>query len=476
MLPVFLGGDWNDTAKKYAPNVQKDFKDHLAAKKEVKDWTKNERRLFLLMSGQYYGKNDLDFLNIYHANNKNIYGGIPADVRKFWKDNYQAAAAIEESDGPQGSLSKNFKGLFGENPTLQLFAKHITHGGPKGNAISAKIKNYFYYSSASTKKTRPAFMLNVYAMDSGAKTTKISLYVPKYVSNDEAFNHKAISDNPPKGLEVIKQIYDVSKANPVDNSMSYLGDFPQGKANGFFAFTSNNLLPADKFIELETAGVPFAPSNLKTILNAASNSDTSPPDKFSLEDKGVIVKGVDAYGKAIDEWKNNKPIGPPIGEFFTIKKPNTILDFQPSKYKDKLKKSLSTAVANELPDGVKVGYFESDDLIDALYDPLETAVKVVSNEYNKYKARAAELSSRLNQDKDPSEAAKGILFDPDTSDRESLSLQLWIDSVNAAAAKVAYWVEYAQSNTSIAIRWFTVQSLVAAKKNRDEISKALARY
>ena len=74
------------------------FHDHLVAREPL-DWTEKERRLFLLMSGQHYAKNDLGYLNLMEADAdrpgpvfENFYG---TKVLKFWHDNFNAAATIE---------------------------------------------------------------------------------------------------------------------------------------------------------------------------------------------------------------------------------------------------------------------------------------------------------------------------------------------------------------------------------------------
>ena len=112
------------------------FKEHLNDK-EVSSWTDNQRRLFLLMSGLYYGKNDYAFLNIMDADNKPIYKGIPTDVREFWKENYQAAVTIEDAEQGSVGVTAQIEGLIGEAPTLQVFARYITHGAPEGQDFAS---------------------------------------------------------------------------------------------------------------------------------------------------------------------------------------------------------------------------------------------------------------------------------------------------------------------------------------------------
>ena len=66
-----------------------------------------------------------------------------------------------------------------------------------------------------------------------------------------------------------------------------------------------------------------------------------------------------------------------------------------------------------------------------------------------------------------------LLTTPDLSTVEAYSEQLWIDSVNAAAVKVAKWIEYVQSNTTIAVRWLLIVDLQEKNKTNDEIAKIL---
>lgn len=456
----------------YKVNLQKDFKDHLSSanKADVNTWSDLERRLFLLMSGQYYGKNDLAFLNIYDADNSKAYENIPSDVRKFWKDNYTAAAAIEDVRRPAAVGTKALKDLLGEDITLQLFAKYVTHGAPSGtDAWRSKVKNYFYYEDPSTPKIRPAFMSNCYIDN----TTKITLFVPEYLSRPNAYRQDEYAEMADPGkLLILKQMYNNEKNNPLGDDLSYQGGFPEGEIGSPYskAFNAENTLNSDKFIELEAAGVPFSPPDLKEIIQVAKNADTSPSDDFN-SDGSIIIKA-QTYPLAAEPFRLNKLTSPPVGEFFKIPGNNTILDFRPSEYLEKLKSALANAVINELGDDAPVAYLQSDELINCLYDPLEKINALLTDEYRKYQARQAELSRRFSN-QDAKEAAKGLLLNVDSDDKDALVLQLWIDSVNAAAAKVAYWVEYAQSNTTIAVRWFTIQSLVAAKKNRDEIAKIL---
>ena len=469
-LDYFLKGRISRFVFTNKANLQKDFKDHLsgANKADVSTWSDLERRLFLLMSGEYYGKNDLPHLNIYHADSSKTYENIPADVRQFWKDKYIAAAAIEDVRRPVAPGAKALKDLLGEDITLQLFAKYVTHGAPSGpDAWRSKVKNYFYYESPSTPKIRPAFMSNCYIDN----TTKITLFVPEYVNRPNAYRqdeYAAMSD--PGKLLILKQMYNNEQNNSLGSDFSYQGGFPEGSMISAKAFNAENTLSSDKFVELEAAGVPFSPPSLKEIMNASKNTDTSPKDDFN-SDGSIIIKA-QPYALATEDFKLNRLTSPPIGEFFKIPGNNTILDFRPSEYLEKLKQALANAVSNELGDDAPVSYLQSDDLINWLYDPLEKINALLTNEYSKYQARQAELSRRFSS-QDAKAAAKGLVLNIDSDDTDALVLQLWIDSVNAAAAKVAYWVEYAQSNTTIAVRWFTIQSLVAAKKNRNEIAKIL---
>jgi hypothetical protein len=467
ILPIFVGGRWNSkkSTRDSKVNLQRDFRKHLGAKK-VERWTTNERRLFLLMSGKYYEKNDLAFLNINDAANSGIYNDISQDVRKFWKDTYAAVAALEDQVKKTSVVDKTLESLLGEKPSLQLFAKYITHGAPSDLDFAKKVNSYFYFDSPNQIKIRPAFMLNCYPTNQ----TRLTLVIPDYQSQKAAYRQAEYAQRDAPGkLQILKDMYNKDDS-VLGKKGSYQYDFPQGGTNKFKAFNANNLLFNDKVIELETAGVPISPANLKDIVNRSKAPTTSPQDKFNLD--GNIIVSADPYASAVEAYKNLE--GPPIGNYFKIAKGNTILDFQPSKYIEKLKTALSTAVANELPDGVKTSYFQSDELIKTLYAPLEKATQVVSSEYARLNERQRLFKEKTKNGESAENIAKSLLLTQDITAQEDISLQLWIDSVNAAAAKIAYWVEYAISNTTIAVRWFTVQSLVAAKKSRDEVAKILA--
>ena len=99
----------------------------------------NLRRAFLLMGGDFYGENDLPYLNIMKAKGQNQYGNIPADVRTYWKTHYPNARSIEEAETLDSGLLGSLESYLGEKPTLQVFAKYITHGAPKDKQWAQKV-------------------------------------------------------------------------------------------------------------------------------------------------------------------------------------------------------------------------------------------------------------------------------------------------------------------------------------------------
>ena len=453
IAPVFLGST-SDTP--YLPAL---LIEHLGQDPKFEDASR--RRLFLLMGGQYYGQNDRLYLNIMEAKDETPYSNIPKAVRDYWKKHYPLAAQLEKP--PSTPQNVALKELLGAEPSLQTFAKIISHG-LEGKTFSSKIKSIQNYNDPNFVVPEPAF-----ATTGPLNKDFITAVFPKYIPLKEPRDLKgltaiAVGETDPGVLVLI------GRRKPDSDDITYLGNFPRIDLRVFRAAGTTFLLnKAASLSSVEASGVPVLPTNIES---------TDVVGYVIRDPTGDLTKGV-VEAAVGENWKNRQIVGPPVGKLFDIPKENTILDFQPSKNTNKLAMALKTAVATEVGETVQFD-FQSDEWVNTIYAPLESVNSVISKEYAKLQKRLQIyeqiLSGKEVKEADKEANTKNLTlenYDVDDPDREEYRLQLWIDAINVASLKTIEWIRLSQTNATVWVRWLSVLHLVNKNKNKDQIAQIL---
>jgi len=453
IAPVFLG---STSDKPYLPEL---LIEHLGQDPKFEDASR--RRLFLLMGGQYYGQNDRLYLNIMEAKDETPYSNIPKAVRDYWKKHYPLAAQLEKP--PSTPQNVALKELLGAEPSLQTFAKIISHG-LEGKTFSSKIKSIQNYNDPNFVVPEPAF-----ATTGPSNKVLITAVFPKYIPLKEPRDLKTLTDfalgQTDPGVLVL-----IGRRKPDSDDITYLGNFPRIKTTGFRAAGTTFLLSkAASLSSVEASGVPVLPTNIES---------TDVVGYVVRDATGDLTKGV-VEAAVYDNWRNRQIVGPPVGELFDIPKENTILDFQPSKNTNKLAMALKTAVATEVGETVQFD-FQSDEWVNTIYAPLESVNSVISKEYAKLQKRL-QIYEQIFSGKEVDEADKEANtknltlenYDVDDPDKEEYRLQLWIDAINVASLKTIEWIRLSQTNATVWVRWLSVLHLVNKNKNKDQIAQIL---
>jgi len=199
--------------------------------------------------------------------------------------------------------------------------------------------------------------------------------------------------------------------------------------------------------------------------------------------------------KENETYTKKKIYGSIVGKPPDIPKDRSLLDFDPtgkdiSKYADALGNAVEDELGSETVTGligksalknivtsagqIKVPYDKT--LMTGIYGGLLDAQKVIEKEYKRLEKRAKYLEDQLTaapagEEKWDEITKKILLSGQSETDKEAVSLQLWIDSVNSAANKVAQWMQCAVTSANAFVAFFAINVLDKGEKSDDEINK-----
>ena len=429
------------------------FHDHLVAREPL-DWTEKERRLFLLMSGQHYAKNDLGYLNLMDtpaANPgpvfENFYG---TKVLKFWHDNFNAAATIE---GAQETPElKALEGYIGQID-LQTFANHITHGSDNDD-LKTKIVPYTKFLSAPTLLPPLVGKIQIDKL--------LTMCLPSY-----GFRDKSYAERTKFGPEDKVSI-------PIENNSEYQKNFPKATTTDVVSLNMKYLIGEDRIEQLKNAKLTFIPktalgskSEIKSALTAIgfdSSTDTWVKSKLVAADVG-------------QKWQTGRFVGPPAGPLFKIPKDKNLLQYSDKGVRDKLASELGQALANELGGGVQVTSDEDYPTSgnDAMWKPIQMVSKVIQKEFQAFQKRYEKYRTTVQTTQFYTLSSLNLTLEPYDDDNPTTAfvVQLWIDAVNVAARKAYEWLMVSQANSESMLRWLVVRYYAKQNKTNDQIAELL---
>lgn len=504
--PALLGGI-DPTAysvSKPPPYLPKLFMDALGPNPDFSD--KNKRRLFLLMGGEKYGEHDIPYLNIMKADDKRVYSGIPEDVREYWKTHYSEALQLEGATITTGT-GASIAELIGETPSLQVFARYITHGAPDTLSIKSKINSY--KSTWNKNYTVPRYTPFATTVPNTVSNTKgneyfISLAFPDIYVSKVCPTLEFPIPTGPTADSVGSELFNYYGNNtvtfgpnanvpPIVNNnilASYAENWPEGQLANTNVLGRKYILLKDKEDEVDAA-VPTRPK-AESMLSTAQVGQIGFKPEGNFNGKKTLISGVIETNTAAAIDEKYKVPGPPVGEPLDVPSANTLLDLGVTKNIDQYQNALVQTISNTKGGaGLKYLFREDDtsqaetielppELTKKVYAPLDFAISTITKEYSKFEARVSLIDSILEanpQDELKAINDSGALFtklDPNNQNRESFISQLWIDSVNTATRKVQQWLYFLQTNTAVFADYTAIVALSLEGKSSDDIAKVLA--
>ncbi len=495
----------------YLPEI---FMKHLGPKPDFSD--QDERRLFLLMGGQKYGKHDIAYLNIMDADDSVVYSGIPQKVKDYWQAHYATAVQLESAATPSGGLAQVSE-LIGAEPNVQLFAKYITHGPPDDFVSKWKVKSIKEIHERNYAVRYPLFTTSMWTAAPGTKLWGSTLVIPKLETQDLCPGHikgdggvttiladkgndedhrggllfRGFTGNTPGGSELQKS---------GQWELSYGQNWPSSKIStqGYTlkALGRKYVIPNSMLTQVQQAA-PWAATNDNNKVGFNVEALSDPKTVYYKLSKEIFQKG-NMNGHAYTYFHN---FDFKAGPLFSVKKQNTLLDYSPDKYISEYTKNLMNTVGAKAG-GAKINYITSTsnkeedkalfeippEIVKKVYAPLRYAISTITSEFNKFEARIRHLDDLLggSTDEEPVQIAidSGLILDPvsflqagqstDPNDRgDDIYLQLWIDAVNSASAKVTQWLYLAQAYTEIFTNYAAVVALNLQGKTPDEVLNLL---
>ena len=450
--PVIFGGLPQSIEDQGFTYLNYIFKEHLEGKGDPNAWTSNERKLFLLMSGEYYGKNDVPYLNIMAASVGKVSHVNVLDLKPFWDKHY---ATVRELERPTSNIASSLGDLLGEQFTLQTFAKYISHeDGPGYLALPWNTRQY----SNSARTSLAPFMIRF-------DRAGLSLAFPPLKFSDKPREDPRV----PTGLAI-------TRSGPA--SAPFSGYYPniEGGFSTFDVLTGKLLNGRPLFEQLKDSGIQFAPDDIET---------RESPLVRPFRSEGALYASAQLPPVYTEFIKDNQVPGPVISNLLDIPKENTILDYGPDSWA-KLRDQFLKIVASEMVQGTgaDVDFTDKPPPGSVYFKPLKFAIEVVKAEWDKLNKRIEEYNKILTTSQTTATLYadlqnSGLTLDewspnPDSSEpQDNFLIQLWKDAVNLTSAKVAQWLLIQESNKEVLIRWYVVRNLAAQKKTADEIAGIL---
>ena len=147
-------------------------------------------------------------------------------LENFWKANYQAAVTIEDAEQGSVGVTAQIEGLIGEAPTLQVFARYITHGAPQDQDFASKVRPYTDYNNPNETVKYPAFS-SLVSSDSATPDPKfLTLLYPDYKFKDKIFEMDALTDLSDDPTDVFALIGRKERDLSTPEDITYAGGWP----------------------------------------------------------------------------------------------------------------------------------------------------------------------------------------------------------------------------------------------------------
>ena len=420
---------------------------------EPNNWTQDERRLFLLMSGKRYEVNDLKYLNLMDANKdspqepfKTLY--IPALI-KFWHDKYNEVDTLEVR--PEAADLISIEEYIGEF-NVQTFANHITHGS-NNDDLKTKIFPYTKFLSAPTLLPPLVGKIQINKF--------LTMCLPSYGFRDKSYAERT-KFGPEDKVSLL-----------IEKNPEYQKNFPKATTTDVVSLDMKYLIGEDRIEQLKNAKLTFIP---KTALGSESEikSGLSATGFDSSTDTWVKSKLVTT--SVGQKWQTGLFVGPPAGPLFKIDKDKNLLQYSDKGVRDKLASELGQALSNELGEEVDGQDYPTSGN-DDMWKPIRMVSEVIRKEF-------AELERRLKTFRDYAKAlpdggqieewSLNLTLEPYDKNKDvPFVLQLWIDAVNVAARKAYEWLMVSQANSESMLRWLVVRYYVKQNKTNDEIAELL---
>lgn len=493
LYPTILGGAYihfNDLEKSQNATLQYAFYFHLKDKGSPKNWSSNERKLFLLMSGHFYPKNDLAYLNVMDANA----GGFKYQLHgqpmvSWWERNFSEARSLE-SETDATAVNTVLKELLGEEPSLELFARHVSHGHTRGGAVAA-VKSFAQMLKAYGAVARnPAILVNV-SNDTVGPSGSISLAFPPQVQ----------TSTPKRWFQ-----------DPPDNDFSVITEAQKGANKALFGKGWPKLDRSFKKI-VGALGTKYQMDSLRAqnildsgVAYVSSGGET----EFSIQ-SGYKIGGYAASSVAID-WgtlsattveildgvsgfgdgtpPQSRFLQSPVfgGGFLLTDEKESYLDYDPRKNFKALYQQLIKAVGKELSQGGlttdRVFTFgeiatKKDDIIfggllEVAYAPLTHIIQVIEEEYILLQERIQKFTDAIlsGLDTTAAKASTNVNIFPHP-DSVEFALHLWNEGINITSRKVSAWLVELDNHVSSLIRYLVVWAMMKETADDDAISDAL---
>tara|TARA_R100001443_G_scaffold45943_3_gene58934 strand:+ start:1270 stop:6429 length:5160 start_codon:yes stop_codon:yes gene_type:complete len=448
------------------PNLCKLFMEHLGESPSFEDDT--ERRLFLLMGGQYYGENDLEFMNLMGSTTRdttskyNVYDRHPPEVLAYWQKHYEKAVAKE---GPKNVDSyKVLEELIGSPITKKTFAHFITHGAPTSKPWANKVFPITTYDTKGIVSQYSPFVTTL-RVGPSLQTHALTLVFRKYKFGQDNYRLSTIGETYGKDLSraerkakisdknrLFYEIWDlrnkswaVTPRSPTSDDPSfgtdqmagngsYLNNWPVApdvidsigeyneRALGTW-FMEPTALTTDYRKAFAQTDVPVLPEEsvmyewMRSSKPGYKRGRNAGPQNrgesvWNGELDKVITDVLDTSG--YDTEKNREPYGPYIDPWIEIDEEHTILDFNPANNMSNLMDGMRQAVLNDLPGpgGTTFSnYFPSKDdhiLGKQIFEPLSYAMQCLTKEWEAFEERVKWYETQIKNNYSNKDAASQV--------------------------------------------------------------------